>query len=127
MKVRRIFFRFVNENDNPNKIFFFLLIDFFSDVEGIKLFAFHAKLNEEMNGREGGTFSRDITKAKNGRWTFYDPYTVLQTGDTLYYWTYVDYFDGRNKLGYTNDDRAYTVTDKGESLNFDNIQHDQII
>ncbi|XP_045462189.1 uncharacterized protein LOC123672218 [Harmonia axyridis] len=82
------------------------------DVDGIKLFAFHAKLNEEMNGREGGTFSRDITKAKNGRWTFSDPYTVLNVGDTLYYWTYVDYFDGRNKLGYTNDDREFTVTAK---------------
>ncbi|XP_044766626.1 beta-1,3-glucan-binding protein-like isoform X2 [Coccinella septempunctata] len=65
-----------------------------------------------MNGREGGTFSRDITKAKNGRWTFYDPYTVLNMGDTLYYWTYVDYFDGRNKLGYTNDDKSFTVTEK---------------
>lgn len=43
-----------------------------ADQEGIKLFAFHGKINEEMNGREAGTFSRDITKAKNGRWTFYD-------------------------------------------------------
>jgi hypothetical protein len=25
------------------------------DQEGIKLFAFHGKINEEMNGREGGT------------------------------------------------------------------------
>ncbi|KAJ8944325.1 hypothetical protein NQ318_016132 [Aromia moschata] len=79
------------------------------DEEGIKLFAFHGKLNEEMEGREGGTFSRDITKAKNGRWTFYDRYTKLKPGDILYYWTYVDYFDGRNKLGYTNDDKMFVV------------------
>ncbi|XP_044256880.1 beta-1,3-glucan-binding protein-like [Tribolium madens] len=80
------------------------------DQEGIKLFAFHAKINEEMNGREGGTFSRDITKAKNGRWTFYDPYAKLKLGDRLYYWTYVDYFDGKNKLGYTKDDQEFVVS-----------------
>ncbi|XP_060535348.1 beta-1,3-glucan-binding protein [Cylas formicarius] len=81
------------------------------DQEGIKLFAFHGKINEEMNGREGGTFSRDITKAKNGRWTFYDPITKLNVGDVIYYWTYVDYFDGRNKLGYPKDDQEFTVTE----------------
>nr|CAI5821560.1 unnamed protein product [Callosobruchus analis] len=48
------------------------------DQEGIKLFAFHGKLNEEMNGREGGTFSRDIPKPKNGRWTFVDKTTELK-------------------------------------------------
>ncbi|XP_063910734.1 beta-1,3-glucan-binding protein-like [Zophobas morio] len=79
------------------------------DQEGIKLFAFHAKVNEEMNGREGGTFSRDITKAKNGRWTFYDPSAKLKVGDVIYYWTYVDYFDGKNKLGYANDDLQFVV------------------
>lgn len=63
-----------------------------------------------MDGREGGTFSRDITKAKNGRWTFVDRLTKLKVGDVLYYWTYVDYFDGTNKLGYTNDDNKFTVT-----------------
>nr|XP_008191497.1 PREDICTED: beta-1,3-glucan-binding protein isoform X2 [Tribolium castaneum] len=62
-----------------------------------------------MNGREGGTFSRDITKAKHGRWTFYDPYAKLKIGDTIYYWTYVDYFDGKNKLGYTKDDQEFVV------------------
>lgn len=48
------------------------IILFYSDVDGIKLFAFHAKINEPLNGREGGTFSRDITRARDGRWTFYD-------------------------------------------------------
>jgi hypothetical protein len=79
------------------------------DQEGIKLFAFHGKINEEMNGREGGTFSRDILKAKNGRWTFYDANARLKEGDILYYWTYVDYFDGKNKLGYPNDDQKFVV------------------
>ncbi|XP_018563525.1 beta-1,3-glucan-binding protein-like [Anoplophora glabripennis] len=90
------------------------------DEEGIKLFAFHGKLNEELNGREGGTFSRDITKAKNGRWTFIDPYTKLKEGDVLYYWTYVDYFDGRTKLGYTNDDQVFVVKELiDESISID--------
>ncbi|XP_049819661.1 beta-1,3-glucan-binding protein-like isoform X1 [Aethina tumida] len=79
------------------------------DEEGIKLFAFHGKINEEMNGREGGIFSRDIVKPKDGRWTFYEPTAKLNIGDKLYYWTYVDYFDGKNKLGYTNDDQFYEV------------------
>ncbi|KAL1491801.1 hypothetical protein ABEB36_012344 [Hypothenemus hampei] len=62
-----------------------------------------------MNGREGGTFSRDITKAKNGRWTFYDTQAKLNVGDILYYWTYVDYFDGERKLGYARDDEEFVV------------------
>ncbi|CAG9766869.1 unnamed protein product [Ceutorhynchus assimilis] len=81
------------------------------DVEGIKLFAFHGKINEEMNGREAGFFSRDIVKAKNGRWTFYDSQAKLNIGDILYYWTYADYFDGERKLGYTQDDQLFTVTE----------------
>ncbi|XP_063910735.1 beta-1,3-glucan-binding protein-like [Zophobas morio] len=84
------------------------------DQEGIKLFAFHGKINEEMNGREAGTFSRDITKAKNGRWTFDDPNTELKVGDVLYYWTYVDYFDGRHRRGYPNDDQEFVVEERLE-------------
>lgn len=79
------------------------------DEEGIKLFAFHAKINEEMNGREGGTLSRDILKPKNGRWTFIDKSVRLKPGDIIYYWTYVDYFDGERKLGYPKDDQIFEV------------------
>ncbi|EDV96213.1 gram-negative bacteria-binding protein 3 [Drosophila grimshawi] len=74
--------------------------------EGITLFAFHGKLNEEMEGLEGGTWSRDIVKAKNGRWTFRDRQATLKPGDIIYYWTYVIY----NGLGYRYDDGAFTVT-----------------
>lgn len=73
------------------------------------MFAFHGKINEEMNGREAGFFSRDIVTAKNGRWTFYEPTAILKPGDTLYYWTYVDYFDGIRKLGYPKDDQKFEV------------------
>nr|3IE4_A Chain A, Gram-Negative Binding Protein 3 [Drosophila melanogaster]3IE4_B Chain B, Gram-Negative Binding Protein 3 [Drosophila melanogaster] len=75
------------------------------DEEGITLFAFHGKLNEEMEGLEAGTWARDIVKAKNGRWTFRDRITALKPGDTLYYWTYVIY----NGLGYREDDGSFVV------------------
>ncbi|XP_067636909.1 gram-negative bacteria-binding protein 3 [Eurosta solidaginis] len=73
--------------------------------EGMTLFAFHGKLNEEMDGLEAGTWSRDITKPKNGRWIFRDRTTQLKFGDTLYYWTYVIY----NGLGYREDDGVFVV------------------
>ncbi|XP_004518426.1 gram-negative bacteria-binding protein 3 [Ceratitis capitata] len=74
--------------------------------EGITLFAFHGKLNEEMEGLEAGTWSRDIVKVKNGRWTFRDREARLALGDTLYYWTYVIY----NGLGYREDDGVFVVS-----------------
>ncbi|KAH8378982.1 hypothetical protein KR009_002404 [Drosophila setifemur] len=75
------------------------------DEEGITLFAFHGKLNEEMEGLEAGTWARDIVKAKNGRWTFRDRNSMLKPGDILYYWTYVIY----NGLGYREDDGSFVV------------------
>lgn len=78
--------------------------------EGIQLFAFHGKINEEINNREAGTFSRDIYKAKNGFWTFSDSSTRLKVGDRIYFWTYVEYFDGQSKRGYPKDDQVFTVT-----------------
>ncbi|XP_013108539.2 gram-negative bacteria-binding protein 3 [Stomoxys calcitrans] len=75
--------------------------------EGITLFAFHGKLNEEMVGLEAGTWARDIVKHKDGRWTFRDRVTKLALGDTLYYWTYVIY----KGLGYREDDGVYVVNE----------------
>ncbi|XP_018335441.1 beta-1,3-glucan-binding protein [Agrilus planipennis] len=79
------------------------------DEEGIDLFAFHGKINEEFEGREAGTFARDIVKAKNGRWTFTDKTTKLKPGDIIYYWTYVIFNDNGNKLGYPRDDQKFIV------------------
>lgn len=42
------------------------------------LFAFHGKLNEEFDGREAGSWARDITKVRNGRFTFRDRETKLK-------------------------------------------------
>ncbi|XP_018563524.1 beta-1,3-glucan-binding protein-like [Anoplophora glabripennis] len=77
------------------------------DHDGIRLFAFHGKINEELTGREAGTFSEDILKPKNGWWTFHAPYQKLQPGDKIYYWTYVEHL-GR---GYPKDDQMYEVTE----------------
>lgn len=82
---------------------------YFPDQDGIKLFAFHGKLNEEFNGREAGTWARDITKAKDGRWTFVDTQTKLKVGDVLYYWLTVHYFDGEKELGFYRDDQEFVV------------------
>lgn len=76
------------------------------DDEVIKLFAFHGKINEEIINREAGTFSQDVLKPVNGRWTFSDSITKLKVGDVLYYWTYVILTDGR---GYAKDDQMFEV------------------
>lgn len=87
---------------------------FFIDQDGIKLFAFHGKINEDFDGLAAGFFSRDINKAKEGRWSFYDPFAKLQVGDILYYWLYVEYSDGMGIRGYQKLDQNFEV--KGESL-----------
>ncbi|XP_055376827.1 gram-negative bacteria-binding protein 3-like [Condylostylus longicornis] len=73
--------------------------------DGVTLFAFHGKLNEEMEGLEAGYWSKDITKAKNGRFTFRDRITSIKIGDILYYWTYALH----NGLGYREDNGVYIV------------------
>ncbi|XP_063828381.1 beta-1,3-glucan-binding protein 1-like [Ostrinia nubilalis] len=74
--------------------------------EGFELFAFHGKLNEEMEGLEGGYWSRDITKARRGRWTFRDRDAELKIGDTVYFWTFVV----KDGLGQRQDNGEWTVT-----------------
>ncbi|CAH2039319.1 unnamed protein product, partial [Iphiclides podalirius] len=74
--------------------------------DGYSLFAFHGKLNEEMEGLEAGQWSRDITKAKNGWWIFRDRDAVLKIGDKIYFWTYVI----KDGLGYRQDNGEWTVT-----------------
>lgn len=51
--------------------------------EGISLFAFHGKLNEEFDGLEAGSWARDITKVKNGRYTFRDRMTQLKVNEDM--------------------------------------------
>ncbi|XP_072947824.1 beta-1,3-glucan-binding protein-like [Epargyreus clarus] len=80
--------------------------------EGFSLFAFHGKLNEEMDGLEGGHWSRDITKVRDGRWTFRDRNAQLKIGDKIYFWTYVI----KDGLGYRQDNGEWTVTEFVDDL-----------
>ncbi|XP_045536216.1 beta-1,3-glucan-binding protein-like [Papilio machaon] len=75
--------------------------------DGFTLFAFHGNLNVEMEGLEAGQWARDITKVKNGRWTFRDRNAELKLGDKIYFWTYVI----KNGLGYRQDNGEWTVTE----------------
>ncbi|KAH8300291.1 hypothetical protein KR044_012519 [Drosophila immigrans] len=76
--------------------------------EGVTLFAFHGKLNEEFDGLEAGRWAHDVPTSKRGRWTFRDRETVLRVGDIIYFWTYVIH----NGLGYRQDDGVYVVNHK---------------
>ncbi|CAK1544887.1 unnamed protein product [Leptosia nina] len=73
--------------------------------DGFTLAAFHGKLNEEMDGLEGGTWSADISKAENGEWVFRDNNVELKIGDKIYFWTYII----KDGLGYRQDDGEWTV------------------
>ncbi|KAK4876690.1 hypothetical protein RN001_009196 [Aquatica leii] len=81
------------------------------DEEGISLFAFHGKINSEMNGREAGTFSVDILKPKNGRWTYINKSPRLKVGDVVHYWVNVDYDDGNGMRGYVKDADPFIITE----------------
>ena len=76
--------------------------------DGFSLFAFHGNLNVEMEGLEAGQWARDITKPKDGVWTFRDRNVELKIGDKIYFWTYVI----KNGLGYRQDNGEWTVTGK---------------
>uniref|UniRef100_A0A1A9V4J2 CBM39 domain-containing protein n=1 Tax=Glossina austeni TaxID=7395 RepID=A0A1A9V4J2_GLOAU len=80
--------------------------------QGITLFAFHGKLNEEMNGLEAGTWSQDIVKPTNGWWTFHDMNAELKPGDVLYFWTYVI----KDGLGYRRDNGVFRVQDSNTGI-----------
>lgn len=67
------------------------------DHEGVTLFAFHGKVNEDFeHGREAGEMSVDVLRKRNGYWTYTNRVIRLKKGDIVYYWLYVI----KNGLGY---------------------------
>lgn len=78
------------------------------DEEGITLFAFHGKVNEEMDGLEAGDMSKDILKKRKGRWTFFERKLKLKKGDKVYFWLYVI----KDGLGYRLDDGLFVYNGK---------------
>ncbi|TDG51067.1 hypothetical protein AWZ03_002430 [Drosophila navojoa] len=75
------------------------------DGPGISLFAFHGKLNEEMDDLSDQTWATDIVTPRNGRWTYINRLQKLQPGDVLYYWVTVRY----NGLDYHAYNQRYQV------------------
>ncbi|XP_001361165.3 gram-negative bacteria-binding protein 3 [Drosophila pseudoobscura] len=75
------------------------------DEPGITLFAFHGKLNEEMDDLSDQTWATDIVTARNGRWTYRNRSHKLQQGDVLYYWTTARY----HGVDYHNYNQRYVV------------------
>lgn len=79
--------------------------------DGISLFAFHGQLNEDFDGgRESGTWSKDIVKVRDGRYTFRDCNTKLQNGDVIFFWTNVVW----HGLSYYQDDGKLVVSRQSE-------------
>lgn len=78
------------------------------------LFAIHAGVNQEFYGLEAGTLINvDVTKKKNGRFTYFNGNIKLKQGDVLNYWLYCDYNDGTRTLGYRKEDQTYVVKNLG--------------
>ncbi|KAH8421029.1 hypothetical protein KR222_004440 [Zaprionus bogoriensis] len=75
------------------------------DEPGISLFAFHGKLNEEMDDLSDQTWATDVVSARNGRWTYRNRQQKLQPGDVLYYWTTVRY----NGIDYHNYNQRHVI------------------
>ncbi|XP_046737943.1 gram-negative bacteria-binding protein 3-like [Diprion similis] len=59
------------------------------NAPGVELFAFHGNINKKMTGKEAGEFSVDVVSKENGRWSYTNSTTLLNPGDTLYFWTHV--------------------------------------
>ncbi|KAH8254619.1 hypothetical protein KR032_011231 [Drosophila birchii] len=75
------------------------------DEPGISLFAFHGKVNEEMDDLTDQTWAADIVSSRNGRWTYRNRQHRLQPGDVLYYWTTARY----HGIDYHNYNQRYVV------------------
>ncbi|XP_055693362.1 beta-1,3-glucan-binding protein-like [Lutzomyia longipalpis] len=77
------------------------------DENGIALFAFHGKINEQMEQNELGTLYDDILSARDGRWIYENNTVALKKGDKIYYWIYVQH----ERLAYRLEDQVFEVTE----------------
>lgn len=66
----------------------------FEDVPGIKLFAFHARINKPFQQFEEGDYADDITEpSEDGRWVFETTKATITDDQTVHYWVYVQHED----------------------------------
>ncbi|XP_055705719.1 beta-1,3-glucan-binding protein-like [Phlebotomus papatasi] len=77
------------------------------DENGIVLFAFHGKINEQLEQNEVGTLYDDVQKPRDGRWIYENNTVALKMGDKLYYWIYVQ----NERLAFRLEDQVFEVTD----------------
>ncbi|KAF2893394.1 hypothetical protein ILUMI_12788 [Ignelater luminosus] len=64
-----------------------------------------------MHSREEGTFTGSVTEAIDGQWIYSDKSVRLRTGDSLYYWVKVDYFDGSKTVSHYKEDQTFIVAE----------------
>ncbi|KAG8229243.1 hypothetical protein J437_LFUL007929, partial [Ladona fulva] len=79
--------------------------------QGVKLFAFHSKVNEELLGTQAGTVNVDIkkkTRLADGKdyWVYTNSDVKLKVGDKLHYWYWVQHDD----LGHQRLENVWTIT-----------------
>lgn len=67
--------------------------------------SFHIKINEEFDGLEVGTLTKDIVKPNQGKWTYEDKKTELRVNEILYYWVNIVY----NGVDYNLIDQEYRI------------------
>ncbi|KAB0799702.1 hypothetical protein PPYR_07582 [Photinus pyralis] len=81
------------------------------DETGIRLFAFHGKINKVIQNLHPGDLTKEVKYPVNGKWIFHDERTKLKVGDTIHYWMFVV----KDAHGYSLDSTSFTVTDLVEN------------
>ncbi|XP_054286599.1 uncharacterized protein LOC129002652 [Macrosteles quadrilineatus] len=63
-----------------------LSITITGDSEDIKILAFNIKLNEEFRTLGPGNYVANVTRTRDGHWSYYYPNLHLNQGDKVFYW-----------------------------------------
>lgn len=75
------------------------------DEPGLQFFTFHGNINSPILSDEGGELTDDIFRAKNGRWTLEKKDLIIQNGDVINYWIYVQ----ANGAPFKKENQSYTI------------------
>ncbi|XP_046818093.1 beta-1,3-glucan-binding protein-like isoform X1 [Vespa crabro] len=78
------------------------------DTPGLQYFTFHGNLNKPIRSRDPGELFGDVFRAKNGRWTLEKGNVILQEGDIINYWIYVQV----NNTNSIKENQRYVVRSK---------------
>ncbi|KAK2585336.1 hypothetical protein KPH14_010017 [Odynerus spinipes] len=83
------------------------------DAPGLQLFAFHGNINKQISSGSPGEISGGVFRAKNGQWTLNVSNVVVQEGDVINYWIYVQ----ANGGSFVKDNQSYRIrgTDNEEN------------